>query len=111
MEALVCKQCGGRINPKTLTCEYCGTVYRRNNTVMVIERPGAHVIAAETAIPREVIEKIPLNALSEIAMKRLMEEIAKGLTPFMSVETRDDYIHDIKHVRAKVRVLDPDVMF
>lgn len=27
MDSLICKACGGDIDPKTSTCRYCGTVY------------------------------------------------------------------------------------
>lgn len=27
MDSLICKCCGGDIDPKTSTCRYCGTVY------------------------------------------------------------------------------------
>ena len=39
MKKLTCTQCGASINPVTLTCEYCGSVYLNsdNNTKHEVE--------------------------------------------------------------------------
>ena len=53
MEALICKQCGAAINPRTMMCEYCGTKYRDEPTfsVLHIERPGGITLETKTIIP------------------------------------------------------------
>lgn len=36
MEAMICKNCGGHINPRTYKCDYCDTQYKRDNDPNII---------------------------------------------------------------------------
>jgi ribosomal protein L36 len=112
IKPLVCDQCGGQIDRKTMECPYCRTQYeRKNNDVTlryVVDRPGTHRLRAEIRVDEGMIAHDPERATSYV-LDRLRREIADGLLAYMKISTSQDFsFHErCQIIRGEVRVIDP----
>lgn len=115
MEKLQCGNCGGRINPHTYQCEYCGTRYKKPDYPMmqkvILESPKCHTIAVESRVDPYMVDAIGEQEASKIVLENMANEIAYNLAPFISIEARSDPYMNVKIVRGKVRVVDPSFRF
>ena len=112
MEKYVCDCCGGTINPLTLTCEYCGTKYKRNDDDWAkpirIEtyRNPVNTYTACVKVDRYDVQNDPTTT-SRIAVEELSHELAKSIAPNMVVETQRDIYSGGYLVYGTVRVVKP----
>ena len=112
IKPLICEQCGGTIDRKTMQCPYCGTQYeRKNNGVTinyVVDRPGVHTLRAYIRVDKRMMLHDPERA-SEYALDRLRHEIADGLLAYMKISTAKDFsfYNECEIIRGEVRVIDP----
>lgn len=112
IKPLVCEQCGGQIDRKTMKCPYCDTQYeRKNNGVTVnyvVDRPGVHTLRAEVRVDEHMMLRYPEDATA-YAMDRLRQEIADGLLAYMKISTSKDFsiFNNCEIIRGEVRVIDP----
>ena len=74
MKKLICSQCGASLNPKTLTCEYCGSVFFDSN--QKINTTQTESSKQET---QEVKQQLTVRELTN-------EELAKLLKNISSIE-------------------------
>lgn len=110
LKPLVCKNCGGLIDRKTMQCPYCGTQYKHEYEETVIrfvpERPGVHRLGACVELPDELSVKDP-EAATKYAMNRLRQGIADGLLEYLKLETEYNPYKRTQIIRGEVRVIDP----
>ena len=112
MKPLICEQCGGQIDRKTMKCPYCDTQYeRKNNGVTVhymVDRPGTNRLRAEIRVDKEMMAHAPEQA-TEFVLDRLRHEIADGLLAYMKISTAEDFgpYERCQIIRGEVRVIDP----
>lgn len=120
LEPLVCPQCGGKINRITYICEYCGTQFKKdgpswsNPVQFEVLRPGTHVFVSQMRIPEEMIYHMGAKEAGELALRRMAEEFAECLIPYMDIETckdEQDFLHLSTTMRARIRVVEPTYKF
>ena len=111
LEAYICPQCGGQINPARHVCEYCGTHFKGQTEVIkiVAERPGVHTLSCDVAIANEAISAFGAEKASEIALKEIAGKMSKCIMPYISIQTSDMdlWMENMTRVRGRLRVLDP----
>ena len=108
MDKYICQCCGGKINRETMTCEYCGTQYKKeNNHVLRIEQYTAPVreFAARTAIPTG-ISKDP-KEIMEIAIRHNASELSKIIAPYCEYSVEYDPQMMTHNVRSRIRLIKP----
>jgi len=118
MKALECKNCGGRINPKTLQCEYCGTQYREEfadspiRPLVIQSQPAdIKVLATQVSVSDEMIHRVPPERIAEFTMEDITRGLAEALAPFVKVETMYDPRMMTQIIRGSIRVVEPDFRF
>ena len=116
MDKLQCTNCGGHINPRTNTCEYCGTKYMRPKSeiqpiYIEYERPGVHSLGARIAIDPWTIKTLGEEETSRMCMERITHELAKSLTPFVEIYTDHDIQLMQTTITGRIRVLEPSYRF
>lgn len=118
MKALICKNCGGSINPKTLQCEYCGTQYQEEITDnpirhLVIQSCPADIKALGTkvSVSDDMMRNVPPERIAEFTMKEITRNLAEALAPFVKVETEHDPMMMVQVIRGSIRVVEPDFRF
>ena len=117
LKPLICTQCGGKINPRTLKCEYCGTEYKNEysgseQTLHICTyQPGVNVVKVGLHIShREMYEmrrSMSSQEISERVVRALSEKLAETIEPYMVIESEID----TGFFKGSVRVLDPDYQF
>ena len=116
LKPLICPQCGGTINRTNRKCEYCGTEYDLGyDDVLHFEalHPGTHVLQSQALMTDEMLQVMGLEKASEYVLRKMAEEMATQLIPFMDVQTQIDPINpwDGRKIRARLRVIDPTFRF
>lgn len=114
LEALRCRFCTGFINPRTYTCEYCGTVYMKprnsfdmpTRELIVVREAPVETISAQIALPYEA-ERYMGDREEEYVRSQLSEQFVDYIKPRMGVEKNDDFIHMNKIYRGRLRVVKP----
>ena len=109
----ICKQCGGRINPSNMRCEYCGTEHydpHLKRIAVSTVRPGEARLYAEVRINYEDMMRYPEQA-RDYALRELRDQLADGLLAYMKITTADDFNINFNGrteiIRGEVRVIDP----
>lgn len=109
-DKLVCECCGGRVNPATLVCEYCGTAYRRNNVgiyrIETFQAPIDRFVCEVTMDDREMYMLGP-EKTSEIAIHRIADKMAEGLIPMIKYHTEFDPLTHTYKYRGEIRAIRP----
>lgn len=107
---LICERCGGKIDRRTMRCEYCDTeyVHKKDSVTVnyVVERPDVHKLRAEVSIPDEMALCNPEGA-TEFVLARMREQIADGLLAYMKIQTAENPFMCCKVIRGEVRVINP----
>ena len=113
LKPYICTQCGGRVNRATLTCEMCGTTFKEDipEQRIVVERPGVHFLRSQMAIDKEMYIALGATQASEYVIRRMANQMAEIIIPFMDVMTMEDPICHQTLIRSTVRVLEPKFRF
>ena len=79
LKELTCKNCGGRINPVTMRCEYCGTQYEeRMDRIVFVSDRQAEVLRAAVLINDEMIHLMGEETVSKYAIDEIALKLALG---------------------------------
>lgn len=104
-----CSCCGGNINRATMTCEYCGTQYKKEheNVVRVetFQNP-VRTLACKRLLDREVLMTNP-QEYSEFAIRSLAGQFAEAIAPYMYLESSLDYETGRIVMDAKIKIIEP----
>ena len=114
MKAMICTQCGGRINPAKMRCEYCGTCYeQRDKQIIRIETFQSHPVTLQASVSfgREYFDVIGAADMSKEICGRMARDIADELTKYIEYRVQEDPCMGIVTARGRVRVLPPDYKF
>lgn len=119
LEALRCRFCGGFINPRTYTCEYCGTVYMKPKSsfelppreLVVVREAPLITYSSSLAVDRFNIVGIPEDELRGIVSNNLVENFEKAIAENMNIEAEHDIIRGQIIYRARLRVVKPNYRF
>ena len=119
IKSLTCKNCAGRINKATMTCEYCGTqyegLYADGMLHCVVEHQSSPVkiLKMETSIPEELLREncLAKNSVADMAMGDIRHQLAKALEDCMEIEMHYDIRQMRQVITARVRVLEPNYRF
>lgn len=114
IKQLKCECCGGRINPKTYQCEYCGTQYKREyDELMRIEtyQNPCKVYTSEISIPMEEIRCLGEEEVSKIAIQQLSRNLAEAIAPNMEMRTEYNPMYHQQRISARVRIVEPKYIF
>ena len=105
----ICQCCGGRINRRNMTCEYCGTQYKEeyNDVIRVetfrnpVERLEAHVV-----FTRDALEAYG-NDVGEIARNEIARKLSNALTGLIRYDCEFNPASREYHVRGMAKVVIP----
>lgn len=107
----ICDCCGGHIDPKTMTCEYCGTQYREdlvNEHVFRIEtyRNPVQTLAVKQSYPREFFD---MNAQehARFAIESMARSFAEVIAPYMVVQKEDNFCDRTIDIKGMIKVVVP----
>jgi len=118
MNPLLCKQCGGTINPEKMRCEYCGTRYERDEdltkplrvTYQVGPRPA--ILQNETVVDNRLIDYVSdAEEISRFIHSEVTRRMAEALEPYVEYQVQEDPFRQRQIVRGRVRVLPPGFRF
>ena len=116
MEKYVCDCCGGTINPLTMTCEYCGTKYKREydprddrSNIYRVEtyQNPVRTYTARVDIDAYDVRTNDPETISQIAVKELARELSKCIAPNMVIESQRDIRYGGYSVFGTVKVVTP----
>lgn len=114
MKALICTQCGGRINPAKMRCEYCGTQYeQKHDQIVRVETYQVRPVTLQAAAsyPKELIDVIGAADISREICGRMARDIAEELTKYIDYQVQEDPYTKSVIARGRVRVLPPGYKF
>lgn len=114
IKKLICECCGGKINPKTYQCEYCGTCYKReHDEVLRIEtyQNPCKVYESKIEISHEAIKAYGEEEVSKMAIRQLSRNLAEAIAPNMEMRTEYDPMYCQQRISARVRIVEPKYMF
>ena len=112
MKKYVCECCGGQINPATMKCEYCGTQYKHDieNHVIRLETyiNPVDTFRAEVQYTDKELEFVPLETVSEHAMRSLVGKLSESIANNMVVQHEYDPLTRCHYVRGTIKVIRPE---
>lgn len=117
MKKLICECCGGRINEKSMVCEYCGTKYVFDSVQKCIQSENtqrfAHCIVLKSIVSIAEEDKIGMgkDEIRKYVMQNISCNIAELIEPLLEIKSEYDYIENQEVVTAKIRVVDPEYLF
>lgn len=115
MKPLICTQCGGKVDPFTYRCSFCGTYFERPDGYrgFVVKESGpAKTICAEIDIPMCMMQGADSpERLGEFIQRDLVEKLAEGLLPEVTVVREEDVHLNTLRYRGYVRVLPASYRF
>ena len=108
----ICECCGGKVNPDTLTCEYCGTKYKLDyyaNNFLRRETFQAPVdkFTCEVVMDQRELYVLGPEKASEIAIHRIAEQMADGLIPMIKYNVEYDPFCYCYKYRGVIRAIRP----
>lgn len=108
-----CPNCGAPVNPRRMTCEYCGTRVKQDLETfrIVVDRPGVHVLQARFVIDDAVMHAITPQEASKIAIEQMAHKLSDGIAQFMTVDHYYDFERMDHHFSGRLRVCDSDFRF
>ena len=118
MKALICTQCGGRINPEKMRCEYCGTRYEHTEDLVkplrIIYSSGvrAQILQSQVAFDNQDLNYISdADEIARIVHSRITAQLAEALEPYVEYTVQEDPEYLRQVIRGRVRVLPPGYNF
>lgn len=109
MEKLVCECCGGIINRSTMTCEFCGTQYKRSEyehmPIMRVEtyHNPVQTLSYGMDITDMIEHGFSSKDISEMAMKTMCNKLADQLAPYIKIRQEDVFSENYSFRRIMVR--------
>lgn len=108
----VCECCGGKINPDTLICEYCGMKYKLDyyaNNFLRRETFQAPVnkFACDVVMDQQSLYMLGPEKASEIAIHKIAAQMAEGLIPMIKYNVEYDPIYCHYKYRGEIRAIRP----
>ena len=118
MKALICTQCGGRINPAKMRCEYCGTRYEQTEDlarplrITYSSEVRPQILQSQFAMDNQVINAVSdADEIARIVHSRITAQLAEALEPYVEYTVQEDLAHREQVIRGRVRVLPPGYRF
>lgn len=116
LKPLICPQCGAHINRNTYRCEYCGTQFKKETELNPFQfevlRPGSVVLRSHCKASLEAIEMVGgREKASELVIKKMAEEMASKIAPYMDVSAQIDVRTMCMEVDARLRIIEPTGRF
>ena len=109
MDKYICECCNGKINPRTMKCEYCDTQYKREGGDVIrigTFRNPVELFKCAAEIPREMILRDPEMA-SRYACSTIARQLAESVMPYMLFETYYDPNLQETRLTGMIRVVIP----
>lgn len=105
MKEMTCKNCGGRINPVTMQCEYCGSQYETQlDRIVFVNDRKADILSAKVLINNEFLDTMSEDA-SKYAIHHLTYKLAEALANHLDIQVMNRPEINSQEIRASVRVL------
>ena len=102
---LICKCCGGTINPRTMKCEYCDTSYRRHvDGIIEYRRPGEDCLTSSFSIDRHALKEDGAH-LMHYCLREMAGKMAEQLLPYCEFDSGYDVETDRILLRSRLRVV------
>ena len=112
MKEYKCPNCGATINRATMTCEYCGTKFREENSnSVVVLRPGVHVLGCSRILRNEMAYVIGEEKASEYVLHEIAREMAECIIPFLDIKAVNEPITNSTKIVTRLRVVEPTYTF
>lgn len=106
-----CQCCGGRLNRRTMNCEYCGTQYEYNDRMNVIRvetfRNPIKTLACRTVLPREHAIALGAENASQIMKCSIANQLADALTDVMAYQVTYDPDYQQYTMDARIKAIIP----
>ena len=102
MNKYICECCGWHIDSRTMTCEYCGTKFKRDNDdVIRIEtfRNPVKTFTACVDISDDDLASYDGKTIAQWAINSLVSKLSESLYDNMIVED----VHDIAYLKHRIR--------
>lgn len=107
----ICTCCGGRIDPTTMRCEYCGTQYKEERGEFIrIEtfRSPVQTITARRNVGDELFQNWSASEVAEYVLKDMASELAHLIIPMMEVQTSRNIYKGVD-ITATVKIVEPAI--
>lgn len=110
MKPLICKQCGGQIDPITYVCKSCDTAYKKPQTTISIANEDSEYATFQTDVDISglFLSRVCTDDVADIAIKEIRNRIAEAIMPFVEIKTGYNIRDDIMTVRGTVRIKKPN---
>ena len=109
-KAYICDCCGGKVDPVTLTCEYCGTVYKKDidDHFIRIETFTNPVVTLTSKINIGDMMSCGMSSddISKMVMNTMVRELSEVIAPYISLQMERDETTGY-NVRGIVKVVLP----
>lgn len=111
---MICKQCGGLINPHTYTCESCGVSYEKppiHVHEVVAEDPRFATISAKCEISDRLLNNcVDVKKVVDLAIKDITHQLAEAILPLTEFrfDRIGDPLNERKSIQGTVRVKRPE---
>ena len=107
MKDLKCPNCGAPINRLTMRCDYCGAVFKSNQTSIVyVEHPIIIPLKSVMKVDNEIAK---MDGYERYLVDHMAYSLANQIVKYMETATQDDPMRDQVTVSARVRVVPPNV--
>ena len=110
MDKYTCQCCGGRINPATMKCEYCGTEYRKEmDRVIRVETftNPVRTFEARVSVPDTLFRELSIESASKLAVEELVHELSKSIAPMMEVHNEHDIRTMSNIFSGRIKMIQP----
>ena len=110
MDKYICQCCGGKIDPKTMTCDYCGTQYKKENDIIYrVEHCDLPVVefADRINIPKGLIKDENPTELTEIFVNKIAQDLARQIAPFCEFRYEEDFMTCAHVIDGRIRIVKP----
>lgn len=111
LKALKCQCCGGKINRKTMKCEYCGTEYIiKDDTVLRIETftsPVKTIRARMSINDEQLYYAKDLEDFMEFCVRDLARQVAEQMYDTLKIKVSAEPQFCIHTLDAEARVIVP----
>lgn len=106
----ICSQCGGRIDPTSMRCEYCGTQFEQNKDGIIrietFENP-VQTFRVTCEVSKRAIRELSADQLSEVYKHELLKGLSDCMLPAVQVEYEEDLLNDKVYVRGTLKAVIP----